>query len=338
MKKRFWTIALCAVMGLTTLCEAQNSVSLIEESPVSMANNWWPGLLIPRATITEAAPGSKIVMDYEITDPKDPKFCLAANYGKTPLPGFEGTEQDATEETRMNLPLKENGTYTYTITEETINQLGTSDFHGWDKSVRIVGQGFNITKLELVTEGAGDDSDEESLLEECPYVMNEAWWPGLLIPREKVTGAQAGWRIVMDYEVAEGVDDARFCLTTNYGKTELPGFDGTLEDTSTTTRKNMPLTGKGTYSYTITEETISQLGNSEFHGWDKSVRVVGTGFTITKLVLAKSEGGVTGINNILDNENAPVEYFNLQGRKIENPSNGIYIRRQGTKVTKVLVK
>lgn len=36
--------------------------------------------------------------------------------------------------------------------------------------------------------------------------------------------------------------------------------------------------------------------------------------------------------------NAPVEYYNLQGIRIDNPENGVYIRRQGNAVTKVLVK
>lgn len=41
-----------------------------------------------------------------------------------------------------------------------------------------------------------------------------------------------------------------------------------------------------------------------------------------------------------DNENAPVEYYNLQGIRVaaDQLSNGLYVRRQGTKVTKVLVK
>lgn len=39
------------------------------------------------------------------------------------------------------------------------------------------------------------------------------------------------------------------------------------------------------------------------------------------------------------NENAPVEYFNLQGVRVDNPAAGqIVIRRQGTKVSKVYVK
>lgn len=35
---------------------------------------------------------------------------------------------------------------------------------------------------------------------------------------------------------------------------------------------------------------------------------------------------------------APVEYFNLQGQRVLNPANGIFIRRQGSEVSKVLVK
>ncbi|MDE6393857.1 MAG: DUF5123 domain-containing protein, partial [Duncaniella sp.] len=35
---------------------------------------------------------------------------------------------------------------------------------------------------------------------------------------------------------------------------------------------------------------------------------------------------------------APVEYFNLQGVRVDNPANGIFIRKQGNKVTKVIVK
>ncbi len=51
------------------------------------------------------------------------------------------------------------------------------------------------------------------------------------------------------------------------------------------------------------------------------------------LVLA--EGETTGIDAIVADENAPVEYYNLQGIRVAEPSNGIFIRRQGNKTTKV---
>lgn len=52
-----------------------------------------------------------------------------------------------------------------------------------------------------------------------------------------------------------------------------------------------------------------------------------------------ANGETTGIEGIAaDNAEAPVEYYNLQGVKVENPANGIFIRRQGNTVAKVLVK
>ncbi len=49
--------------------------------------------------------------------------------------------------------------------------------------------------------------------------------------------------------------------------------------------------------------------------------------------------GLTGIEDVAtDNANIPAEYFNLQGMRVENPENGIYIRRHGRSVTKVLIK
>ena len=48
----------------------------------------------------------------------------------------------------------------------------------------------------------------------------------------------------------------------------------------------------------------------------------------------------SGIENVaadIDDSNAPVEYFNLQGVRVANPQNGLYIRRQGTRVDKVIL-
>lgn len=55
----------------------------------------------------------------------------------------------------------------------------------------------------------------------------------------------------------------------------------------------------------------------------------------------QSEGTSTGIDNVVADEDAveaPVEYYNLQGVRVMNPTSGLYIKRQGTKVTKVMVR
>ena len=43
------------------------------------------------------------------------------------------------------------------------------------------------------------------------------------------------------------------------------------------------------------------------------------------------------VSEINTDANAPVEFYNLQGVKVENPANGIFIRKQGSKTTKVVL-
>lgn len=45
-----------------------------------------------------------------------------------------------------------------------------------------------------------------------------------------------------------------------------------------------------------------------------------------------------GVSSIEYSANTPVEYFNLQGMRVKNPSAGIYIIRQGNKVSKAYIK
>lgn len=47
----------------------------------------------------------------------------------------------------------------------------------------------------------------------------------------------------------------------------------------------------------------------------------------------------TGVEEIsVEDSNAPVEYFNLSGVRVNNPSAGLYIVRQGSKVSKVIIR
>ena len=45
---------------------------------------------------------------------------------------------------------------------------------------------------------------------------------------------------------------------------------------------------------------------------------------------------VSGVENVVVAEQGAVEYYNLQGVKVANPSNGVFIRVQGSKATKVV--
>ena len=51
-----------------------------------------------------------------------------------------------------------------------------------------------------------------------------------------------------------------------------------------------------------------------------------------------SNGTLVGVEQVdADNANAETEYFDLQGRRVMNPTNGLYIRKQGTTVEKVIL-
>lgn len=49
-----------------------------------------------------------------------------------------------------------------------------------------------------------------------------------------------------------------------------------------------------------------------------------------------SKASSSGIEGIVAEDEAPVEYYNLQGIRVAEPTNGLYIRRQGNKATKVV--
>ncbi len=52
------------------------------------------------------------------------------------------------------------------------------------------------------------------------------------------------------------------------------------------------------------------------------------------------DSGSSAIEDVIDNDdNAPVEYYNLQGVRINEPAAGqVVIRRQGSKVSKIVVR
>lgn len=55
--------------------------------------------------------------------------------------------------------------------------------------------------------------------------------------------------------------------------------------------------------------------------------------------LVPYDGSQSAIESIAtDNSGLPVEYFNLQGVRVDNPANGLFIRRQGSNVSKVIIK
>lgn len=109
----------------------------------------------------------------------------------------------------------------------------------------------------------------------------------------------------------------------------------------------------GTIAYTGQKSGLSLLGGAimadvDLNGTETAegalnmnINVIWTNggdipITVTFNGNKANPAGVTGIT--VNDENAQVEYYNLQGIRVENPEGGVYIRRQGSKISKVLVK
>lgn len=82
-----------------------------------------------------------------------------------------------------------------------------------------------------------------------------------------------------------------------------------------------------------------ELATSEASNLDVNLPAGDWTFTFNaKDLLLSVSKGAAGIDSVVVEENAPAVYYNLQGVKVANPENGVYIMRQGDKATKVLVK
>lgn len=94
------------------------------------------------------------------------------------------------------------------------------------------------------------------------------------------------------------------------------------------------------YTYELKFKAATKISNVEnlnaiVYLINRKTNVVENAYMIKSEDLLSS-----GIEEIeaTDNTNAPVEYFNLQGMRVKEPANGLYIRRQGSDTRKVFVK
>ena len=280
---------------------------------------------ILRSEFTALAAGTVIKIDYTLNEGvTEAKLRLSTSYGNNLLPGFAPVDGTGF------MHVTESGSYNYTLTQEVITKLDDKDFHGWDNSVRVSGEGMTVTKVYYTL------NDTEQLIS-TPANLNDYGWKGLLFSKDVITKAKAGWKIVMDYTVNDGAENAYFRWATSYANTQLPGFEGKskLGDKSV-----IPVTTDGSYTYIITEDAVAKLNDTDVTGWDKDIHIVGSGITVTKLELVRAAGGsTTGIQSIApDFTNVPVRYYTLQGMEVMNPGRGVYIRVQGNKSSKIFIK
>ena len=93
-----------------------------------------------------------------------------------------------------------------------------------------------------------------------------------------------------------------------------------------------------------TELVVGDFGSEA--GGDFSKLAINAEFTMTfkiedqtvKLTFFVDRKGLAGIEDIESDSNIPAVYFDLQGRRVENPANGLYIVKKGNTVSKQFVR
>ena len=119
---------------------------------------------------------------------------------------------------------------------------------------------------------------------------------------EVVFATKPGWSQIADSSWASMVDNEAAVSTTE-------NADGTVS-----------------VIYPITPAIIETINAAKEFIVNTDAEVVGV-----KYVSAS-----TGLAAIAADADAPAEYYDLQGRRVANPSAGLYIVRQGSKVSKVV--
>lgn len=125
-------------------------------------------------------------------------------------------------------------------------------------------------------------------------------------------------------------------VTDNTAAATMQAFAVLTADEAATVEVDDTWTNSNLQVYTVTVENSKSYA---FAAVPAGMTPSATHSDVTG-VSVSATGVITGVEGVEADAdvNTPVEYFNLQGQPVANPANGIYIRRQGSKVAKVIIR
>ena len=217
---------------------------------------------------------------------------------------------------------------------------------------------------EYVLDGEGSEPIDPPVVEKAKFVKAAAVESGkkylLVADGQAATGkvkndSAYGYLLVdavtVDGDVATAPAGYAFTITAVEGAYTIQRPDGTYVAMKGTFNSfNFYASPEEWYEWVISinNDGTADIWNSDadkYVAYDNSYSSFGCypeekAETLVKPTLYVLDEGQSGVAEIVIDENAPVEYFNIQGVKVnvENAAPGLYIRRQGNVATKVIVK
>ncbi|MDE6523866.1 MAG: hypothetical protein K2L17_13710 [Muribaculaceae bacterium] len=224
---------------------------------------------------------------------------------------------------------------------------------------------FNGTKGDESGDQSGDESGDESKVTEditvyiLDYDDNEIADPYTTTLTQDADGnyvmgdfVNSGTPLVFSFEQPEvndytdmtfpqlDVDDEGSAFVTNadgkYATCYFFGYNG--EDV---TKIKWPYVYADGYSYVERfdgADGYEYCATIECGGADSDGNWLGDGFFLSFWFNGQKSSDDNGVDFAEAVKDAPIEYFNLQGVKVAEPANGIFIRKQGAKTVKVAIK
>lgn len=321
LKKLFFAAAavftLSASAATTTVYSTEQDFTAVDGS-----GDWWaapnPSPSIP-AFDCEA--GDDLV--FNISDKAD-NIVIQPIFG-----GWNTPEAD-----RIAVPSYSNGDR-YTITDKSITMTLTAEEAALASKSGLVIQagGFKLLSIDVVSPDSGVTYTEYNFTKDGDHIFFNG-----------------------NAEIAEIADDVKVVITLKITKGEgvstEPGwgvgtlgglgvYNGDAPNYSFTCKSISEEGALNEYKFTMGElRAIAKGGTDEWVHPDWGPDSYGLTFNlwggatfVSAIAYIPETSAVKAIEAV--DENAPVEYYDLNGVRVANPENGIFIRRQGNKVTKV---
>lgn len=236
---------------------------------------------------------------------------------------------------KASAPQPTTATYDFTA-PATLNPAQPAEYKNADgEAVAPWQKDYNNYQLFLTDKHTKTLSDTNK-----PLVLTSN---GASLTYTTTTGSAQPWRIYVSSDVME----LRLTKSTEMTLTAPDKYKITkITIENTTDSKNHYVSGIKVNGKALTkdadEEGFSGVKYSYAPAEDaivKEMKIVASSSGTNKISKIYVETAVaSGIENVYDVEDAdaPVYYYNLQGVRVENPNNGIFIRVQGKKATKVM--
>lgn len=222
--------------------------------------------------------------------------------------------------------------------DATAQQLGTNKVDDVSTYDALIAKGYGFLAINTPSKDPRDPKAQIYLQRNYLKFGLTGYQSGIVLP--SIANVPAGTALTLTFDVssqrkgnketAEWDDTKLVVLVENGSDVKSYDLDVPHPETGAAYRwytVDVPLTGA-----TVTADTKITIRNADSQ-WPNSAAFR---WFLDNIKLHNAESGA--VADIVVDENAPVEYFNLLGVRVENPENGIYIRRQAGKVSKVLVK